>query len=65
VAGAADVALNLMVIDPPGAGKVTQAGCFAREHGMPEISTGVILREAVAPGTSLGRQVQTVARCRQ
>lgn len=60
MAGAADVALHLVVIGPPGAGKGTQAERFAREHGIPKISTGDILREAVASGTSLGRQVQAV-----
>jgi adenylate kinase len=60
VAGAADVALHLVVIGPPGAGKGTQAERFAREHGIPKISTGDILREAVASGTSLGRQVRAV-----
>lgn len=60
MAGAADVALNLVVIGPPGAGKGTQAERFAREQAIPKISTGDILREAVASGTSLGRQVQAV-----
>jgi adenylate kinase len=54
------VALNLVVIGPPGAGKGTQAERFARQRGIPKISTGDILREAVASGTSLGRQVQAV-----
>jgi adenylate kinase len=54
------MALNLVVIGPPGAGKGTQAERFAREHEIPKISTGDILREAVAAGTSLGRQVQAV-----
>ena len=54
------MALNLVVIGPPGAGKGTQAERFARENGIPKISTGDILREAVASGTRLGRQVQAV-----
>ena len=45
---------------PPGAGKGTQAERFAREHGIPKISTGDILREAVAAGTALGRQVKAL-----
>ncbi len=60
MAGAADVALNLVVMGPPGAGKGTQAERFAREHGIPKISTGDILREAVAAGSDLGRQVQAL-----
>ena len=55
--GAGDVALNLVVIGPPGAGKGTQAERFARDHEIPKISTGDILREAVQDGTPLGKQV--------
>jgi adenylate kinase len=47
--------LNLIVLGPPGAGKGTQAGRFAQAHGIPKISTGDILREAVSAGTELGR----------
>jgi adenylate kinase len=49
------MALNLIMLGPPGAGKGTQAERFAREEGIPKISTGDILREAVAEGTELGR----------
>jgi len=52
------VALNLVMLGPPGAGKGTQAARFAREHGIPKVSTGDILREAVQSGTPLGLQVQ-------
>ena len=58
--GAGDVALNLVFMGPPGAGKGTQAERFAREHGIPKISTGDILREAVAGGTPLGQQVKAL-----
>jgi adenylate kinase len=57
VAGAGDVALNLVLMGPPGAGKGTQAERFAIDHGIPKISTGDILREAVQDGTPLGRKV--------
>jgi adenylate kinase len=60
VAGAADVALNIVFMGPPGAGKGTQAERFAREHGIPKISTGDILRDAVTAGTALGRQVKAL-----
>ena len=58
--GAGDVALNLVVIGPPGAGKGTQAERFARDHGIPKVSTGDILRESVHDDTPLGRQVSAV-----
>jgi adenylate kinase len=49
------VPVNLIMLGPPGAGKGTQAERFARRRGIPKISTGDILREAVANGTELGR----------
>ena len=54
------MALNLVMLGPPGAGKGTQAERFAREHGIPKVSTGDILREAVHSGTELGLAVQAV-----
>ena len=47
--------VNLIMLGPPGAGKGTQAERFARIRGIPKISTGDILREAVTNGTELGR----------
>ena len=58
--GAGDVALNVVFMGPPGAGKGTQAERFAREHGIPKISTGDILREAVTAGTPLGQKAKAV-----
>jgi adenylate kinase len=54
------VALNVVMLGPPGAGKGTQAERFAREQGIPKISTGDILREAVQSGSELGRTVKLV-----
>jgi len=54
------VALNLVMLGPPGAGKGTQAERFAREHGIPKVSTGDILREAVHSGSELGSAVKAV-----
>jgi adenylate kinase len=53
-----DMALNVIMLGPPGAGKGTQAERVARARGIPRISTGDILREAVQAGTDIGRRVQ-------
>lgn len=48
------------MLGPPGAGKGTQAERFARDRGIPKISTGDILREAVQSGTPLGSAAKQV-----
>ena len=50
----AGLALNVVMLGPPGAGKGTQAERLARRQRLPKISTGDILREAVQAGTALG-----------
>src|SRR3954465_2230085 len=52
------MALNLLMLGPPGAGKGTQAERFARTRGIPKISTGDILREAVHADTPGGRRAK-------
>lgn len=47
-------AMNLIFLGPPGAGKGTQANLLVGTYGIPQISTGDILRSAVANQTSLG-----------
>jgi len=47
-------ALNLVMLGPPGAGKGTQAERISKARGLPKISTGDILREAVHARTPLG-----------
>jgi adenylate kinase len=49
-----------VILGPPGAGKGTQAERFAQKHRVPKISTGDILREAVASGTAFGRAAKAV-----
>jgi adenylate kinase len=54
----ARTAINLVVLGAPGAGKGTQAVAFAQRHGIPKISTGDILRDAVRSGTGLGQRAK-------
>lgn len=54
------VGVRLVLLGPPGAGKGTQAEHFAATRGVPRISTGDILREAVETGTPLGRTAKAV-----
>jgi adenylate kinase len=50
----------VVFLGPPGSGKGTQASALARELGVPAISTGDMLREAVANGSELGRRVRRI-----
>lgn len=52
--------MKLIFIGPPGSGKGTQAKRLAAQHGVPHISTGDMLREAIADGTELGRQAAPI-----
>ena len=54
------MALNLVMIGPPGAGKGTQAVRLCRQYGIPKVSTGDMLREAVHAGSALGREVKDI-----
>jgi adenylate kinase len=50
--------LNLVLLGPPGAGKGTQAERLVEDFGLPYYSTGIILREAVAEGSELGKEAK-------
>jgi len=51
---------RILFLGPPGAGKGTQAAMLATALGVPHVSTGVMLREAVADGTELGRRAKSI-----
>ncbi len=52
--------MRLVLFGPPGAGKGTQAERICASKGVPHISTGEMLRDAVASGSELGSRIKTV-----
>jgi len=52
--------MRLILLGPPGAGKGTQAEKIAAGFGIPQLSTGDMLREAVASGTKIGLQAKEI-----
>lgn len=52
--------MRLVLLGPPGAGKGTQAQIMVQSYGIPQLSTGDMLRAAIAAETELGKEAKAI-----
>ncbi len=52
--------MKIVLLGPPGAGKGTQAASLSASYGIPAISTGHIIRQAIEEGTAVGQAAKTL-----
>ncbi|HIF20051.1 MAG TPA: adenylate kinase [Gammaproteobacteria bacterium] len=52
--------MRIILLGAPGSGKGTQAENLMRDYGCPQISTGVLLRETIEQGTTVGKTVEEI-----